>query len=153
MSTANCRPTGAKPCGWLAAHPDEAALVAAWRAQAESIRARYGAVAEEPVPERLKLDYLARFARMNRRLWMGAAAASLAAFLIGGGAGWFAHGAVATPPNGFGTLTADALEALQALRGRGASSGRGARRRTRPYDAMAVETARPTAADARPAAR
>ena len=32
--------------------------VAAWRAQAEAIRARYGGIADEPVPERLKLDYL-----------------------------------------------------------------------------------------------
>ena len=96
---------------WLAAHPEDAGLVAAWRAQAEAIRARYGATAEEPVPERLKLDYLARYARMSRRLWMGAAAATLAAFVIGGGAGWFAHGAVAAPPNGFGILTTDALEA------------------------------------------
>ena len=29
---------------WLAAHPEDAARVAAWRAQAEAIRARYGAV-------------------------------------------------------------------------------------------------------------
>lgn len=96
---------------WLAAHPEEAARIAAWRAQAEGIRARYGAVAEEPVPERLKLDYLARYAHTNRRFWMGAAAATLAAFLIGGGAGWFAHGAVAAPPVEFGTVTADALKA------------------------------------------
>ena len=41
---------------WLAAHPEQAALVAAWRAQADGIRARYGAVANEPVPDRLKLD-------------------------------------------------------------------------------------------------
>ncbi len=96
---------------WLAAHPESAAQVAAWRAQVEGIRARYGAVADEPVPERLKLDYLARFARMNRRMWMGAAAAAIAAFLIGGGAGWFAHGAVAAPPDGFRVLTSGALEA------------------------------------------
>ena len=31
---------------WLAAHSEQAALVAAWRAQADSIRARYGAVAD-----------------------------------------------------------------------------------------------------------
>lgn len=96
---------------WLADHPEDAERVAAWRAQAETIRARYGTIAEEPVPERLKLDYLARYARANRRLWMGAAAAALVAFVIGGGAGWFAHGAVAAPPNSFRVLTADALEA------------------------------------------
>ena len=36
---------------WLASHDDQAALVGAWRAQADSIRARYGAVVNEPVPE------------------------------------------------------------------------------------------------------
>lgn len=96
---------------WLAAHPDDAARVAAWRAQADAIRARYGAAAGEPVPERLKLDYLARYAQASRRLWLGAAAAALIAFIAGGSAGWFAHGAIAAPPNGFGTLTSDALEA------------------------------------------
>jgi anti-sigma factor RsiW len=30
---------------WLASHPEDAARVAVWRAQAEAIRARYGAVA------------------------------------------------------------------------------------------------------------
>ena len=57
---------------WLAAHPSEAALVAAWRAQADSIRARYGAVADEPVPERLKLEQLMRQAARRRPLLGGA---------------------------------------------------------------------------------
>lgn len=96
---------------WLAEHPDDAALVAAWRAQGDAIRARYGGVADEPVPERLKLDYLTRYARAGRRFWMGAVAATLAAFIVGGGAGWLARGASASPPTGFGTFTADALEA------------------------------------------
>ena len=34
---------------WLAANPEQAALVAAWRAQADAIRARYGAIADAPV--------------------------------------------------------------------------------------------------------
>ena len=45
---------------WLGAHPDQAALVAGWRAQAESIRARYADVAGEPVPDRLKVETLMR---------------------------------------------------------------------------------------------
>ena len=45
---------------WLGSHADDAARVAAWRAQAEAIRARYGAVAGEPVPPRFDLDALAR---------------------------------------------------------------------------------------------
>jgi anti-sigma factor RsiW len=96
---------------WLGAHPEVATQVAAWRAQAEGIRARYSAVAKEPVPARLKLDYLARHVRASRRLWMGAAAAALIAFVGGGATGWFMHSAVASPPNSFGILTADALEA------------------------------------------
>ena len=38
---------------WLATHADDAAHVAAWRAQAEIIRKRYGGVANEVPPKRL----------------------------------------------------------------------------------------------------
>jgi anti-sigma factor RsiW len=99
---------------WLAAHAEDAALVAAWRAQADSIRARYSSVGNEPVPERLSLDALLRQGRSSGRRWFAfAAAASLAAFLIGGGAGWTARGMTAGAPSGFDTLTADALEAYK----------------------------------------
>jgi anti-sigma factor RsiW len=74
---------------WLAAHPDDAAHVAAWRAQADAIRARYGAVAGEPVPPRFDLDRLARGERKWTRL---AAAAAVLLFLAGGGAGWLGRG-------------------------------------------------------------
>ena len=40
---------------WLATHPDDAAKVAAWRKQAELIRARYGAVADEMPPQRFNV--------------------------------------------------------------------------------------------------
>lgn len=93
---------------WLIAQPDAAAQIAAWRAQSEAIRARYNAVAAEPVPERLKLDKLIR----NGRSWAGmAAAAVVAALLIGGGAGWVARGASAAAPDGYELLTNDALTA------------------------------------------
>jgi anti-sigma factor RsiW len=92
---------------WLATHPEDVARVAAWRAQAEAIRARYGAVAAEPAPGRLKLDRLTR-----GRSWKGmAAAATIAAFLVGGVAGWMARGASAAAPTGFELFTAEALEA------------------------------------------
>jgi anti-sigma factor RsiW len=45
---------------WLESHPDDAARVAAWRAQADAIRARYGAIANEPVASRFDLAKLAR---------------------------------------------------------------------------------------------
>jgi anti-sigma factor RsiW len=99
---------------WLAAHPEQAALVAAWRAQAEAIRARYGAVANEPAPQRFKLDQLLRQDRSSGRSRAAlAAAAVIIAFIAGGGAGWMARGASAAPPNGFEAITADALDAYK----------------------------------------
>ncbi len=56
---------------WLSAHPDQAALVGAWRTQADSIRARYGAVANEPVPDRLQLDQVMKQGRPSARLGGG----------------------------------------------------------------------------------
>jgi anti-sigma factor RsiW len=99
---------------WLAAHPDQAALVAAWRAQADSIRARYGAVAAEPVPARLMLDQVLKRGHASGRSWAAmAAAASIACFIAGGAAGWFAHGARASAPTGFDAFTAEALDAYR----------------------------------------
>jgi anti-sigma factor RsiW len=98
---------------WLGSHADDAALVAEWRAQAEAIRSRLGAVANEPTPERLKLERL-KHPRSSHRRWAAvAAAAAVVAFLIGGGAGWLARGASAAAPNGFDTFTSEALDAYK----------------------------------------
>ena len=75
---------------WLAAHPDDAERVQSWRAMAEALHARYDAVANEPVPKRLELE---RLVRPPRKWVYGAIAASLLAFVAGGGTGWLAHGA------------------------------------------------------------
>jgi anti-sigma factor RsiW len=93
---------------WLTSHPEDAARVAAWRAQAEAIRARYGAVVNEPVPDRLTLRRITR----SQRSWGAvAAAAAVAAFVVGGVIGWMAHGASAAAPSEVQKLTADALDA------------------------------------------
>jgi len=97
---------------WLAAHPEQAATVAAWRAQAEAVRARYGATADEPVPARLKLDQIMRQGGGRRRSFAAVAAAAVFAFVIGGGSGWLARGATASPSS-FSTITADALDAYK----------------------------------------
>src|SRR5882724_3239318 len=92
---------------WLATHADDATRVAAWRAQADAVRARYGAVAGEPVPARHDVQMLARSGR--RRTWLAAAAIVLA-LLGGGGAGWFGRGFL----DGAGpvrTVTAEAVDA------------------------------------------
>jgi anti-sigma factor RsiW len=93
---------------WLETHQDDANRVAAWRAQIETIRARYGAIATEPVPARFDLDRLMR----DGRSWRGwAAVAALAAFIVGGAAGWGIRDATGERPNGFETFTLDAIDA------------------------------------------
>jgi anti-sigma factor RsiW len=92
---------------WLASHPDDAARVAAWRALADELHARYDSVANEPLPPRLRLDQLSRLPRQ----WLaGAIAATLAAFILGAGAGWLVHGSAAAP-NALQSFTLDALDA------------------------------------------
>jgi anti-sigma factor RsiW len=99
---------------WLASQPEQAALVASWRAQAESVRARYGTIVDEPVPDRLKLDQLINRERANGRSWAAmAAAAAVAAFVVGGAAGWMARGASAASPTEFETIAGEALDAYR----------------------------------------
>jgi anti-sigma factor RsiW len=92
---------------WLAAHPDDAARVHSWRAMAERLHARYDSVADEAVPKRLEIE---RLVRRPRRWIYGAVAATLAAFIAGGGVGWVARGAAASPST-FQNFTLDALDA------------------------------------------
>src|ERR1700716_1996227 len=94
---------------WLAAHPDDAARVQSWRAMAEALHARYDQVADEAVPKRLEIEQLVR----QPRKWLyGAIAATLLAFIGGGGVGWLARG-VAASPSAFQKLTVDALDAYR----------------------------------------
>jgi anti-sigma factor RsiW len=97
---------------WLETHQDDAARVAAWRAMGDAMHARYGAVADEPIPAHLELD---RLARQPRRWMIGFAAAVLLAFAAGGGVGWFAHeasaAAVATAPDPVNAMREEAFAA------------------------------------------
>src|ERR1700688_1232138 len=92
---------------WLSAHPDDAERVRSWREMAEALHARYDSVADEPVPQRLSI---ARLARAPRKWMYGAIAATLLAFIAGGGTGWLARGAAASPST-FQNFTVDALDA------------------------------------------
>src|SRR6185437_10143838 len=96
---------------WLATHPEDAARVAAWRSQAELIRARYGGVADEATPRRLDLARLEW--RRRWRLGAMAAAAVIAAFIAGGVAGWFARDVEASASSDLRRFTADALDAYR----------------------------------------
>src|ERR1700737_4232099 len=79
---------------WLSAHPDDAEREQSWLAMADARQARYDAVADEAVPKRLEIE---RLVRQPRKWVYGAIAATLAAFVAGGGAGWMARGAAAAP--------------------------------------------------------
>src|SRR5438105_7161364 len=92
---------------WLATHPEDAERVRSWRAMAEALHARYDPVADEPVPKRLEIE---RLVRRPRKWIYGAIAARLAAFIAGGGVGWLARGAAASP-SAFQNFTVDALDA------------------------------------------
>jgi anti-sigma factor RsiW len=95
---------------WLASHPDDAVKVAAWRQQAEFIRARYGAAVNEKPPQRLNVDRLTR--RRYGALAAGIAA-TLMALLAGGVVGWTARGAMAANPSDLALFTSDALDAYR----------------------------------------
>ncbi|MGB8398150.1 anti-sigma factor family protein, partial [Bradyrhizobium sp.] len=92
---------------WLATHPDDAARVHSWRTMAEALHARYDSVADEAVPKRLEIE---RLVRQPRKWFYGAIAATLVAFSAGGGVGWLARGASASP-SAFQNFTVDALDA------------------------------------------
>ena len=79
------------------------------------IRARYGAVADEPVPQRLEARPGAapRPRQRPRLCGNGGRRRADRASSIGGAAGWLAHGASAAAPSGFDNFTADALDAYR----------------------------------------
>ena len=95
---------------WLATHPDDAARMAAWRKQAELIRARYGDTINELPPQRLNVRHLTR----RRYGAFAAVAASLIVAFIGGGvSGWALHGIEGTNPSDLALFTTDALDAYR----------------------------------------
>ncbi|MEE8333587.1 MAG: anti-sigma factor [Alphaproteobacteria bacterium] len=79
---------------WLAAHPDDAARVAAWRGQKNALAGLGEEILDETPPERMTraLDAAPLPAtRRDRASWMRAAAA-LVVFVAGAAAGWWLHG-------------------------------------------------------------
>jgi anti-sigma factor RsiW len=81
--------TRAEVDAWLAENPDAAAAVAAWRVQGETLHVAFDPVLAEPVPPRIAAA-VAAGARRAMAPWLRAAAA-LALFAAGAGAGWLAH--------------------------------------------------------------
>jgi anti-sigma factor RsiW len=70
---------------YLAAHPDAASRVAAWRLQVTKIRDRYNPVMDEAVSDRFCVENLMP---RSKGVTQKIAAAAVIAFIIGAGAGW-----------------------------------------------------------------
>lgn len=92
---------------WLASHPDDAERVRSWRAMTDALHAKYDRVADEAVPPHLNIDLLSQ---PPRRWAYAMIAATLAAFIIGGGIGYELRGRH-VQTSAFVTFTNDALEA------------------------------------------
>lgn len=97
----------------LAAAPEDAATVAAWRRQDEALATLYGSVAEEAVPARLGIRQLERRRTMGTAGGWRMAAAAVFLLFAGGAAGWLVHGG---PGSGGAAAAGGALvtEALDA---------------------------------------
>lgn len=91
----------AQVAAWLAAHPEDAARVEAWRAQNLLLHQRFDAVLEEPLPESLKRLAIGPAAVDGKKSqkWLPAwslqrLAAGIAIATLAGVAGWFGHAAL-----------------------------------------------------------
>ena len=87
---------------------EAAAMVAAYAAQRDALRAALAEVADEPVPARLN-PYAIRAAIAARRSMWRAAAMVLLAFGLGGGGGWMLHDRIDRPPTTITLLTNEAF--------------------------------------------
>jgi anti-sigma factor RsiW len=92
----------------LRENTEAAAMVAAYAAQRDALRAAFAAIAAEPIPNRLN-PYVIRAQLAARRQMWRAAAAVLLAFGLGGGGGWLLRGQAVPPPTIITLLTEEAF--------------------------------------------
>lgn len=97
----------------LADNPRDRARVAAWQDQAETLRALYGHIADEPVPARLSPHRIAAGRRRAFVRSFSAIAAALLLVVAGGAGGWVGRGLI-RPDVAEATLVGEA-EAAHAL--------------------------------------
>ncbi|HZW13010.1 MAG TPA: anti-sigma factor [Noviherbaspirillum sp.] len=89
---------------YLAAHPEAAAQVQAWRTQNQLLHAAYDKVLNEPVPLRLSTA-------VQPRRWPRGMAAAIAWLSCGLAAGWFSHAMLQQQPSGHVVFAQRALAA------------------------------------------
>jgi anti-sigma factor RsiW len=94
---------------WLAAHPEEARRIAAYRAQADALRQALEGIGDEPVPAALDLRLQLQHRGRRAGLRPAAAAACAAGLLLAGGAGgWALRGKALPPQTGTAALAREA---------------------------------------------
>lgn len=99
---------------YLIRHPEEAERIADYLSQRDELRQVLRPIAEEPVPSRLDLQRMIEVQAGARRRSFFAGwrsmAAGLALLLVGGGSGWFLHGAAPSESGGIAALAREAAD-------------------------------------------
>jgi len=95
---------------WLAAHPEEASRIQAYRSQAMGLRQALSGIADEPLPAGLDL----RMRAQGRAPWttlrpIAAAACAAGLLLAGGAGGWALRGQDVVPRAGTAALAREAV--------------------------------------------
>lgn len=102
---------------YLAENPAAAGEVEGWKRQNETLRALYGAVADEPVPPRLDVRRIERQSRAAAGGWGRMAAAAVLLFAAGTAAGWYGRGGLAPAGPAEVTLADEAMTAHRVYSG------------------------------------
>jgi anti-sigma factor RsiW len=97
---------------FLAARPEVAEQVEAWRRQNDALAALYGSIVDEPVPPRLDVRRLAGASAASRGIgaWPQLAAAAILCLAVGAAGGWLGRGTLADGA-GHATLVDEAVSA------------------------------------------
>ncbi|UXS31603.1 anti-sigma factor [Agrobacterium tumefaciens] len=95
----------------LASNPADASKVAIWQQQNATLKALYGPLDTDALPERLDVYRIERRLRSQRADWRNMAAASILILAIGLAGGWFGRGLVSQVAEPAHSIVADATQA------------------------------------------
>ncbi|WP_142779175.1 anti-sigma factor [Agrobacterium sp. T29] len=95
----------------LASNPADASKVAIWQQQNATLKALYGPLDTDALPERLDVYRIERRLRSQRADWRNMAAASILILAIGLTGGWFGRGLVSQVAEPTPSIVADATQA------------------------------------------
>src|ERR1700712_2291095 len=102
---------------YLGANPDEALRVAAFKANAATLRAALDPVAQEPVPMRLNLSQIAAGRQSGKLPAWRIAAAAMVLIVAGATGGWAVRGYSLPPSEGVAALAQEAAASYTTFAG------------------------------------